>query len=232
MNRQLYEYSYEFKNQRKRRILFFIFYFIIIYLVINLIFWTLLFPVRQTSSSMIPDMQENSVSFVTPLYSTPERGDVVLLKNNVKKQTSFFQRVWHNISSFFTAYQYDSYVNKDYPGTNQQVRRIIGLPGDEIYMRDYVLYIKPAGEKHSLTEFELIDKPYNLTFLTPPADWNGVVGVKGSFEPIVLGENEYFVLGDNRISVSDSRLWGPVTKQDMKGRVLVKFWPINNIKFY
>lgn len=232
MNRQLFEYSYELKKQRKRRTIFFIIYFVLIYFIINLIFAFLIFPVRQTSSSMIPDFPENSVSFVTPLYRTPQRGDVVLLKQNIQQERKLYEKIWHNISQFFTAFQYDSYTNKEFPDTNNQIRRIIGLPGDEIYMRDYVLYVKPAGEKHSLTEFELSEKPYNLTFLTPPAGWNGNVGVKGSFDPIVLGENEYFVLGDNRVAVSDSRLWGAVSKQSIKGRVILKYFPFQEFKLF
>ena len=232
MNRQLYEYSYELNKQRKRRILFFIVYFVVIYFLLNVTFDFLLFPVKQNSDSMIPDFPNNSVAFVTPLYRTPKRGDVVLLNKNVKTEHKLYQKIWHNVSRFFTAFQYDSYEDKNYTGTNNQARRIIGMPGDEIYMRDYVLYIKPQGEKHSLTEFELSEKTYNLTFLTPPADWNGSVGVKGSFEPITLGPDEYFVLGDNRVSVSDSRLWGPVKMQDIKGRVLLRYFPLNSIKLY
>ena len=232
MNRQLYEYSYELRKQRKRKFLFFIVYFCLIYFLINLIFSFLIFPVRQLSTSMVPDFPENSVSFVTPINKVLNRGDVVLLKNKVNEQKNVFEQIWHNISLFFTAQQYDSYANKAYPDTNNQIRRVVGLPGDEIYMTDYVLYIKPSGEKHFLTEFELSKKAYNLTFVTPPAGWNGSVGVKGSFDPIILGNDQYFVLGDNRIAVSDSRLWGSISKKDIRGRILVKYFPLNSIKFY
>ena len=232
MNRQLYEYSYELRKQRKRKFLFFIIYFFIIYFLINIIFAFLIFPVKQVSTSMVPDFPENSISFVTPLNVTMNRGDVVLLKNKVTDPKNVFEKIWHNISLFFTAQQYDSYAKKEYPDTNNQIRRVVGLPGDEIYMNDYVLYIKPQGEKHFLTEFELSKKAYNLTFVTPPSDWNGSVGVKGSFDPITLGADEYFVLGDNRIAVSDSRLWGSISKKDIKGKILVKYFPFNSIKFY
>ena len=232
MNRQLYEYSYELRKQRKRKFLFFIVYFCLIYFLINLIFSFLIFPVRQLSTSMVPDFPENSVSFVTPINKVLNRGDVVLLKNKVNEQKNVFEKIWHNVSLFFTAQQYDSYANKAYPDTNNQIRRVVGLPGDEIYMTDYVLYIKPSGEKHFLTEFELSKKAYNLTFVTPPAGWNGSVGVKGSFDPIILGNDQYFVLGDNRIAVSDSRLWGSISKKDIRGRILVKYFPLNSIKFY
>ena len=232
MNRQLFEYSYELKKQNKRKVFFTILYFILIYLILNVIFSFILFPVRQVSNSMQPDFQENSISFVSKIYSLPERGDVVLLKRRINSEHKLYEKIWHNISSFFTAQQYDSYVNKEFPDTNNQLRRIVALPGDEIYMQDYVLYIKPAGEKHFLTEFELAAKPYNLTFITPPVEWNGSVGVKGSFDPITLGNDEYFVLGDNRLSSSDSRLWGSVKKQDITGKLLLKYFPVKSIKLY
>ena len=232
MNRQLFEYSYELKKQNKRKVLFTIFYFIFIYLFLNILFYYILFPVKQISLSMQPEFPENSISFITKIYHTPKRGDVVLLKQRTASEHKFYEKVWHNISSFFTAQQYDSYGNKSFPDTNNQLRRVVGMPGDEIYMQDYVLYIKPAGEKHFLTEFELVEKPYKLTFITPPLEWNGSVGVKGSFDPITLGENEYYVLADNRISSSDSRLWGSVKKQDITGRILLRYFPVNTIKFY
>ena len=232
MNRQLFEYSYELKKQNKRKILSIIVYLVLIYFILNIIFAFLIFPVKQTSNSMIPDFSEGSISFVTKICPSLKRGDVIILKNRTNKERRFYEKIWHNVSSFFTAQQYDSYVNEYYPGTNYQLRRVVGMPGDEIYMKDYVLYVKPAGEKHFLTEFELSEKPYNLTFITPPAQWSGSVGVKGSFDPIVIGQDEYFVLGDNRISISDSRLWGSIPKSEILGRIILRYFPVKSLKFY
>ena len=44
-----------------------------------------------------------------------------------------------------------------------------------------------------------------------------------------LKDNEYFVMGDNRIASSDSRYWGPVPRKLMVGRVLLRLLPVNSI---
>ena len=139
MNRQLFEYSYELKKQNKRKVLFTIIYLILIYVILNIIFAFILFPVKQASSSMQPDFPEGSISFITKIYPTPKRGDVVLLNRRINHEHKLYQKIWHNVSTFFTAQQYDSYVDKNFPDTNNQLRRVVGLPGDEIYMQDYVL---------------------------------------------------------------------------------------------
>lgn len=49
---------------------------------------------------------------------------------------------------------------------------------------------------------------------------------------ITLKENEYYVLGDNRGASSDSRIWGPVTKNFIVGRALVRLWPFNKLGIF
>jgi signal peptidase I len=46
---------------------------------------------------------------------------------------------------------------------------------------------------------------------------------------IVLGEDSYYVLGDNRGASSDSRIWGPVKEDLIVGRALIRLWPFNKI---
>ncbi|MCQ2593245.1 MAG: signal peptidase I [Treponema sp.] len=233
MNKQLFEYSYALKKEKKQRTFLIVLYVLLIAVIINLILTYIIFPVRQVSNSMAPDVDKNTVFFVTPLVNEIDRrGDIVLIKPNQKRELTFTQKALEKLCLFFTGQQFNFLENKDFPGTKASIRRVIGLPGDTVYMRDYVLYIKPEGEKHFLTEFELIKKPYNVTLYTAPAEWDGSLGVKGSFDEIVLGENEYFVLGDNRKSSCDSRLWGPVAQKNIKGRVLISYFPFNKIKIY
>jgi len=47
---------------------------------------------------------------------------------------------------------------------------------------------------------------------------------------IILGEDEYFVVGDNSIASSDSRRWGPVPKELVIGRAFVRLWPFNKME--
>ena len=206
---------------------------LLLILFINLILSYVFFPVKQNSESMLPDAQEHSVILVSMLHKLPERGDVVLLQPRYKDtENGMFHKLLVKMVSFFTYQKIFINENQNFPGTTPKLRRVIGMPGDTIFMRDYVLYIKPEGEKHFLTEFEITKKTYNVTFYIPPANWDGEVGVKGSFDEIVLADDEYFVLGDNRKSCEDSRLWGAVTKNDIKGMALFSYFPLKSIKKY
>lgn len=133
---------------------------------------------------------------------------------------------------FFTGQQFSTVENENLPGTKQSLRRVIGMPGDTIYMRDYVMYVRPQGEKHFLTEFEITPKTYNVTFFSVPAGWENSLGVKASFEQIVLEQDEYFVLGDNRKSSDDSRLWGIIKKDQIDAKALCCYFPFKNFKIY
>ena len=47
-----------------------------------------------------------------------------------------------------------------------------------------------------------------------------------------LKDNEYFVMGDNRMYSSDSRAWGPVPRQNMIGKVTLRAWPLDRIGYF
>ena len=117
-------------------------------------------------------------------------------------------------------------------GPYPQIRRIVGLPGDTIYMRDYVLYVRPQGQKHFLTEFELVKKSYDVLINTAPISWDNQIGVSGNFEQVTLGENQYYVLGDNRNSSLDSRLWGAVSGSRIQAKALFEYFPFADMRLF
>lgn len=223
---------YQLKKAKQRKIFLVFLYAVFLFGFINVLMSYIIFPVRQNSVSMIPDVQEESVVMVSPAANNYERSDIVLIGKRVNEKKSLFGRFAETFVSFFTGRQVFTSEDASFPGTKQKLRRIVGMPGDTIYMRDYVMYIKPVGERHFLTEFEITPKTYNVTFFTAPAGWDSSLGVKGSFDEITLGLDEYFVLGDNRKSTDDSRLWGVITKEDIDAKALFCYLPFKNFKIY
>lgn len=226
------DFSYTLKKQHHKTVTRVIFIILLYFVIVNFILSFLVFPVRQVSESMKPGLPQNSIILSSKIIPDFKRGDVVLLDSKYDSANSFFHKVSRLFCTFFTGQQITPGENSELPCTKNQFRRIVGLPGDTIYMRDYVLYVCPANEKHFLTEFELSQKKYSISFYAPPSDWNTVLGVAGSFEKIVLGPNEYFVLGDNRKSCEDSRIWGTVTSGDIKAKALLCYFPFQNFKLY
>ncbi len=223
---------YQLKKAKQRKVFFVFLYIVFLFAFINIIMTYLIFPVRQTSVSMIPDVLEDSVVMVSPIVKGYDRSDIILLGKRVNEEKSMLDRFFETFTSFFTGRQVFLSEDASFPGTKQKLRRVVGIPGDTIYMRDYVVYVKPKGEKHFLTEFEITPKTYNVTFFTAPAGWDSSLGVKGSFDEITLGPDEYFVLGDNRKSTDDSRLWGVITKDDIDAKALFCYLPFKNFKIY
>ena len=98
-----------------------------------------------------------------------------------------------------------------YPQNPSQryIKRIIGLPGETITIEDGKVIIFNENGTQILNE-----TGYLPLFTLTPGDIR-----------VTLTGDEYFVLGDNRISSSDSRRWGPLPREDIIGRVLFRAWP-------
>lgn len=91
------------------------------------------------------------------------------------------------------------------------IKRIIGLPGERIIIHDGKVVISMPGEDESHVIVEEYLPPSFVTF--------------GS-DDIILGDNEFFVMGDNRSASFDSRNWGPVNKKEIVGLVRLRILPL------
>jgi signal peptidase I len=91
------------------------------------------------------------------------------------------------------------------------IKRVIGLPGDTVEVRNNQLIINGIG----LDETYLDD-----TVNTLPGPFTN----QGS---VIVPPDNYFVVGDNREHSSDSRAWGPVTFDHLVGKVFFRYWPLN-----
>ncbi len=97
------------------------------------------------------------------------------------------------------------------------IKRIIGLPGETVVVSGKKVIV--VNEEH----------PDGIVLEEPYLDPANVVGTNEA--SITLAEGEYFVLGDNRKVSADSRLWGPLPREDIVGRVLVRLYPVNEFGF-
>ena len=190
------------------------------------------FVVRQ--DSMAPELSSGSRVLSTPIYrfSSLKRGSLVFVENMEKKQ-NILQSSINAVLSFFTFQLYTPFNRQNNISTKYLLRRVVGLPGDTIYMKDFILYVKKSGEQHFLTEFEVSDCDYNINTEGLTEDWKEELPFSGTMEEITLGEGQYFLLSDNRIHSFDSRLMGKVeAKTKIKQKVICKYWPINKMRVF
>ena len=88
-------------------------------------------------------------------------------------------------------------------------KRITGLPGDIVEIREGRVYING----------QILDEPYVEELYNQ---------AKSNFPPLKVPENHYFVMGDNRDNSSDSRYWGSVDKELIKGKYYMTYSKSNN----
>ncbi len=89
------------------------------------------------------------------------------------------------------------------------IKRIIGLPGENLILEDGIIKITEGDTEKILDEFSYLDEE-----------------TEGSFE-FSLEKDDYFLLGDNRANSMDSRAWGAVQKEDIIGKVRFQFSPFS-----
>ena len=229
-----YDFSFSSRKEFHKKVLVIIRNCLLVFVFMNLVLKFLMFPVRVTSEAMMPEFPEDSFVFITPNYSSwnislfdrdLERGSVVYVEPAVEEELSFAKKAVNFITEFFSFQQYKVFEPENGISGNPSLRRVVGVPGDSLYMKDYVLYIKPAGEQHYLTEFELTPRMYET--LQAKGKNMSNAGIPSQLEEIVLGEDEYFLLADDRLSSVDSRVYGPVSKSRIGGKAFLRYFPFS-----
>lgn len=103
----------------------------------------------------------------------------------------------------------DIVVFKSPAAFGEITKRIIGLPGEQLKIRNGTVYIngQPLNEKYPIKD-------------------------RSNYGPVKVLAGSYFVLGDNRAASSDSRHWGAVSKDKIIGVLAARIWPLNKIRTF
>ncbi|MGE6259377.1 signal peptidase I [Heyndrickxia sporothermodurans] len=105
------------------------------------------------------------------------------------------------------------------------VKRVIGLPGDHIEMKNDVLYINGKAYKEPYLEG-------NRKNLPPNNKLTGDFTLEEIIQKKEVPKGYLFVLGDNRLVSKDSRIFGVIPMDSVIGKVKIRFWPFNEIKVF
>ena len=95
------------------------------------------------------------------------------------------------------------------------IKRVIGLPGETIELRDKKVYVNGAA----------IDEPFaHLMYPAPAAGQGKAWDLRESYGPVTVPDDHLVMMGDNRDNSQDSRYWGFLPRSSVKGRALVIYW--------
>jgi signal peptidase I len=163
-------------------------------------------PFTIKGSSMEPNFHDGEYLIVNEFsyhFSKPKRGDVVIFKHPEPACTSFVE---------------SNYINRIFfqgPCQNY-IKRIIGLPGDTVVVKDGKVTVKSPENP----EGKVLDEEYILENI--PTLGN---------QTVTVGENEYYVIGDNRNpnASSDSREWGVLPRSHIVGKGFLILLPVDKI---
>ncbi|HKN59264.1 MAG TPA: signal peptidase I [Gemmatimonadaceae bacterium] len=187
---------------------------------------------RIPSGSMIPTLLVGDWLFVNkaiygahipfshsslPAYREPRRGDVVV---------------------FVSPFQADEALRGNDP-TPTLVKRLVGLPRDTLYMRKGVLYINGIAQRPGYGASSTV-VPEVANFPDTLFEWQKKAGLKASrfgaapaqpnhdnWGPIIVPQRKLFMMGDSRYNSKDSRYWGFVPRENVRGKPLFVYYSYN-----
>ena len=175
-------------------------------------------PTIVKQSSMYPTFKQNERLILNRIYRTkktvPQRGEVITFESpslsyvdpsnaDLNNPTAEYENE-HN--GWFSKFVY----NVLEIGKTSYIKRVIGLPGEHVQIKDGKVYINGK---------ELEENYLSENVVTESTD--------GAFTDLVVPEGTVFVMGDNRGASSDSRRFGCIPYDKIESKVCLRFWPLN-----
>lgn len=221
---------------------------ILIVFSFQILFTLFLSTIKIDTISMEPSLKKGSVLIYSPLVygvniktfngslpqlNAPQRGDLVVLTPPfVKEKKGFSHLIWSVLKFLSFGKINIEAIDSDQWNNKHLVKRIIAIPGDTVKMSEFTALIKLPDSDYFLGEFEVIDSAYDVNLGQLPAGWSDSLPFSGNMDPITLEENQFFVLGDNRMESSDSTSWGVLKRNLIEGKVLLTYWPLKRFKVF
>jgi len=104
----------------------------------------------------------------------------------------------------------DVIVFKSVEGDDEDlIKRVVGVPGDEIAVRDGKLFVNGEPQKEPYVNKKYPDRSF--------------------YAPTTVPKDHVFAMGDNRANSQDSRIFGPVPEKNIEGEAFLRFWPPDRI---
>ena len=113
------------------------------------------------------------------------------------------------------------------------VKRLIGMPGDTLEMRDKVLYRNGEAQDEPYVQYTGVEQDFHSPSMLWQRDIllasprNGYLPTRDTWGPLVVPPDRYFMLGDHRDESLDSRMWGTLERWRFEGRVVLRFFSYN-----
>lgn len=146
--------------------------------------------------------QQLIVNKLSYAFHEPQRGDIIIFFENEEKG-NLMDEFANSFRRRFLMFKDDSEEKE------RLVKRVIGLPGDEVDIKVDGVYIN--GDR--------LEEPYAKGITLP-----------GNIDlPITIKENELFVIGDNREVSWDSRDFGPIDKRKVEGKAVFRIYPFDQM---
>lgn len=140
------------------------------------------------------------VVLIRTFIITPVRVDGDSMKNTLKNGDILLLYKLSSIDRF------DIIVLDEEKDNEKIIKRVIGLPGETVAIKKEKIYIND----------KVIDDEY-------------AYGQTSDYNKVTLKDDEYFILGDNRLISKDSRYFGPIKENEIKGKIVFRLFPFTKI---